>query len=81
MVAEPVLHVNAMHEYVAAQKDVTAGYKRMDTAIAAAVMDELGYSIPALFSYTDPANGDRYSINITARANLIERGKPREAPA
>ena len=70
-----------MAEYVDAQKDVTAGYKRMDTAIAAAVMDELGYSIPAIFTYTDPATGDRWAINITARANLIERGKPREEPA
>ena len=71
----------AMDEYVAAQKDVTAGYKRMDTAIAQAVMDELGYSIPALFTYTDPENDDKWAINITARANLIERGKPREEPA
>ena len=35
-------------------------------------------SIPALFTYTDPGNGDRWAININATANLIERGKPRD---
>ena len=50
----------------------------MDKAIAQAVMDELGYSIPARFGWTAP-NGDKWDINIDARANLIERGQPQSA--
>ena len=70
-----------MDDYLTFDKAVKAGYRGMDNALAAAVMDELGWKVPALFSYTDPATGDRYAINVVARANLIERGVPREKPA
>ena len=67
-----------MDEYTEAKDEVTRNYKIMDRAIALAVMDELGYSIPARFSWTAP-NGDKWDINIDARATLIERGQPQDA--
>ncbi len=70
--------IEAMAGYVLFEKAVREAYKGMDSCVAAAVKDELGWEVPALFSYTDPATGDRYAINVTARANLIERGVPRE---
>ena len=78
-VAPDGVQVNPMVEFSAAQKAVRAGYKRMDEALAQAVMDELGYAIPAVFSWTDSLTGDRWAINITARATLIERGQPQDA--
>ena len=72
--------VNAMEEYAQAKAEVSRNYKRMDAALAQAVMDELGYSIPALFAWTDSVSGDKWRISIDARAELIERGKPREEP-
>lgn len=67
-----------MAGYVLLEKAVREAYRGMDTALSAAVMDEKGWEVPALFTYTDPETGDRYAINVTARANLIERGVPRD---
>jgi len=64
-------------DYIAAQRSVTAGYRAMDEALKQAVMDELGYAIPARFTFT-AENGDRWDINISARATLIERGHKEE---
>lgn len=64
-------------DYIAAQKEVNAAYKKMDVALTEAVMDELGYAIPARFTFT-AENGDRWDINISARATLIERGHKEE---
>ena len=70
-----------MADYTEAKDEVNRNYKIMDKSIAQAVMDELGYSIPALFAWTDSVSGDKWRISIDARAELIERGKPREEPA
>ena len=62
-------------DYIAAHREIAALYKKQDEALAAAVMDELGYAIPARFTFT-AENGDRWDINISARATLIERALP-----
>ena len=67
-----------MADYTEAEAEVTRNYKLMDKALAEAVLERLGYVVPALFTFVDIETGDKYAVNITARANLIERGKPTE---
>ena len=74
------VQVNPMANYTEAQAEVTRNYKLMDKALAEAVMERLGYVVPALFTFVDIETGDKYAVNITARATLIERRKPTEAP-
>ena len=69
-----------MADYTEAQAEVTRNYKLMDKALAEAVLERLGYAVPALFTFVDIETGDKYVVNITARATLIERGQPTEAP-
>ncbi len=68
----------SMELYIAAKRVVDSNYKLMDEALAQAVKELTGIETPQLISYTDPDTGDRWAINITARANPIERGKPRD---
>ena len=67
-----------MVEYLMHKKEISAHYKGMDLALSAVVMEEKGWEVSALFNYTDPDTGDRYTINVTARATLFERGIPKD---
>ena len=68
----------SMELYTVAKRAVDTNYKLMDEALAQAVKELTGVEVPQLISYTDPDTGDRWAINITARANLIERGQPQD---
>lgn len=85
--------MNPMATYAEAQGEVTRNYKLMDKALEQAVANAQtwraawgfifcgnGWSplpVPARFSLR-LENGDKWDINVTARANLIERGKPQD---
>jgi len=78
MTTETIEDASQMPLYVAAEQAVRTNYKIMDEVLNAYVKEELGWEVPALFTYTEPETGDRYAINVTARASLIERGVPKE---
>ncbi len=71
--------VDRMADYLTLEKQQGGIYKAMDALLSDVVMEEKGWEVPALFTYTEPVTGDRYAINVIARAKLIERGTPKEA--
>ena len=59
---------------LAADRAVRQALKERDRAISAVCKDKLGIEVPQIIEYTDPESGNIYSINVTARIALVERG-------